>query len=976
MGKRAMAGIAVVASGALVAGVAGVPVTAQAATGPGSPERSGSFAAPDAQAAAKPTDRRNTIRRAGQAPHWIQAPYLSKAGGKRLVVRAKLYVEPLHDAASRKRYGNAVRKDVVHFRVMVAEKGESSPKHPHPINLLPADALVANIDKSVKVSKRGVIVLQQELGKKASRQLAKATYKQRRARVAVSASHWKDTFHRSPTWALKQVTAGDLVKHKSSAKSQKSRIGTAKATRRAIMGKKGTGQSGNVRAAWAGASPTYNHVYVENSTPFTQELNWNPAIQCMWTGGAPNDSSDALTETVLSGSTVMFQYYGTSSSSDWPGLNGATKDMNAPGTGVSWTQDLVGAATDAGQSVLDSMTEKETYSEEGAAAAVGGAALKFLVALIKGMPGSTCNDVANYPELFGLSTTVTDTGSGAQTSVAQWGKTWLGQQVGNAGSTTAPDAVFTAEYLKPMLGAQTNFTYYWNGGQPAPMVSNNASSGTFTGGGGSVQDGLMQVVAPNPGQPTSWSDNPSFGPDCQQADLFQLQAPGTKPDGWQACNYTPAGSGSTREGMTINLVYLTNPNFKAGLHSVGGSPHMTVGEDANGDYSLSCDLSKLDASLALPFAKNGATNITSTTLATQNTNSSGTKPQDANWLVNFFGVTADGQYVYSYDQTINGIETKAVSANAQQQEVSIAAAAASGSQVKAVGTVTQADMAKMKTADGKSAVPTTFGCNATPTITLNGMQINAPDGSGLANAWGNDWPMPTTGGQGWPANFWGSNYTYQTNWSWQSPVQQLNMTFQGFPVSSLSNAAEGTVPNPPLAVTADPGDTEVTVSWGAPSNPGSAPIVGYTATAAPGGQQCTSLAPDTDCSIGGLTNGTPYTFTVVAWSQAGSSAPSLPSAKVTPGTTPGAPTGVTATAATKSAVVKWTAPASSGSTPLLGYTVTAAPGGHTCSALAPNLQCRVAGLRAGTSYTFTVAAKNSYGFGDPSSPSGAVVPTE
>lgn len=968
MNTTVTTGLTAVASATLIATTLGVPAVANAVPGA---QPSSTSAEVEAQAAPTPTAKRNTITRAGQAPHWIQAPYLGKAGKKRMAVSAKLYVEPLHDAASRKKLGKKLRQDVVHFQVSVAKKGVSTPKQPRPVNLLPQSALAASTDRAVKVTDRGVVTIQQRLGRKASRLLRGASFRQQRVMVAVSASHWKDTFRRSPAWALKQVTAGDLVKGRASKRSQKHRLHTALATHRAIVGKKSRSQSGDVRAAWQGDSPTYNHVYVENSTPFLQELNWNPNIQCMWTGGALNDASDAVNEDVPSGGTVMFHYQGWSSDSRWPGLNGATGGMNAPGTSVSWTSDLVGAATEAGQSLLESATKKETYSEEGAVAAVGEAAVKFLVGLIKGMPGSTCNDVADYPELFGLSTTVKNVTSQG-TGVSQWNRTWLNQSVGNVGSNATPNASFTADYLTPMVGAQTNFTYYWNGGQPAPMVSDNAASGTFTGGGGTVQGGLMQVVAPNPGQPGTWTG--IGGNKCQQDSLDASDPPG--PTGWQECSYAAeAGTGTQREGMTINLVYLTNPSFAAGLQSVGGSPKMTVSEDGNGNYSLSCDLSALDATLFLPFGKTGATAIGSASMATQPTNVAGDKPRDANWLVTFFGMDVDGNYVYSYDEVVNGIKTYAVSADAQQQEVSIAAAASAGSQTKATGLVTQADLAKMATASGVAATPTSFGCTATPTITLNGMQINAPDGSAVANAWGNNWPMPTTGGQGWPANFWGGNYTYQTDWSWQTPISQLNMTYQGLPVSSLANPDEGAPPYPPLSVTADPGDTEATVSWEPPASVGSAPITGYTATASPGGQTCSALAPDTSCAIPGLTNGTAYTFTVVAYSQAGSSAPSLPSGKVTPGESPGAPTGVTATAGTLSATVNWTRPESAGSSPLTGYTVTASPGGRTCSALAPATTCKVAQLKAGTPYTFTVAAENSYGFGDSSTPSAAVTPS-
>ena len=93
-------------------------------------------------------------------------------------------------------------------------------------------------------------------------------------------------------------------------------------------------------------------------------------------------------------------------------------------------------------------------------------------------------------------------------------------------------------------------------------------------------------------------------------------------------------------------------------------------------------------------------------------------------------------------------------------------------------------------------------------------------------------------------------------------------------------------PTPPTSVAAVAGDSRATVSWVAPSNPASA-VVGYRVTASPGGQTCTTSAvpptmPATACAVTGLTNGQPYTFTVVAVTTSGTSAPSDPSPAVTP----------------------------------------------------------------------------------------------
>lgn len=91
-----------------------------------------------------------------------------------------------------------------------------------------------------------------------------------------------------------------------------------------------------------------------------------------------------------------------------------------------------------------------------------------------------------------------------------------------------------------------------------------------------------------------------------------------------------------------------------------------------------------------------------------------------------------------------------------------------------------------------------------------------------------------------------------------------------------------------------------------------------------------------------------------------------------PATAPGAPRSVKATATTGAATVTWAAPLSTGGVPITQYTVTAAPGGRTCTATAPTRTCTVTGLTAGSTYRFTVKAKNSVGTGPASAASAAV----
>jgi Fibronectin type III domain len=93
-----------------------------------------------------------------------------------------------------------------------------------------------------------------------------------------------------------------------------------------------------------------------------------------------------------------------------------------------------------------------------------------------------------------------------------------------------------------------------------------------------------------------------------------------------------------------------------------------------------------------------------------------------------------------------------------------------------------------------------------------------------------------------------------------------------------------TVPGPPTDVTGVvAGSGTVTVSWGAPTSTGGTSITGYTVTVYPlpatGPQGYASL--DFTYTFTNLTNGTPYTFTVIATNTQGNSAPSSSSA-VTP----------------------------------------------------------------------------------------------
>ncbi|MEQ1698601.1 MAG: S8 family serine peptidase [Ilumatobacteraceae bacterium] len=90
-------------------------------------------------------------------------------------------------------------------------------------------------------------------------------------------------------------------------------------------------------------------------------------------------------------------------------------------------------------------------------------------------------------------------------------------------------------------------------------------------------------------------------------------------------------------------------------------------------------------------------------------------------------------------------------------------------------------------------------------------------------------------------------------------------------------------------------------------------------------------------------------------------------------TAPGAPTSVLGYPGNAQVEVVWFAPASDGNSPITGYTVTASPGGRTCST-GGVLSCTVTQLTNGTAYTFTVTATNLYGTSPPSAASSPRTP--
>lgn len=254
-----------------------------------------------------------------------------------------------------------------------------------------------------------------------------------------------------------------------------------------------------------------------------------------------------------------------------------------------------------------------------------------------------------------------------------------------------------------------------------------------------------------------------------------------------------------------------------------------------------------------------------------------------------------------------------------------------------------------------------------------------------------------------------TNYSYQASLNgttWASAVQ-MGVTSSPFTVTGLTNGttyyfriaatnAAGTgsytsattavtpvaVPAQVGTVTPTAGNTQVSLSWSAPSTNGSAITDYLIQRSDDGGNSWTtfsdSVSTTASATVTGLTNGTAYVFRVAAVNAIGTGAYSATSVSATPFTFASAPAAPTATPGNAQVVLSWTAPASNGAAISNYMYQTSSNGGSTwgaaVSAGSNGTTVTVTGLTNGTSYVFRVAAVNAAGTGSYSGASSAAVP--
>jgi hypothetical protein len=179
------------------------------------------------------------------------------------------------------------------------------------------------------------------------------------------------------------------------------------------------------------------------------------------------------------------------------------------------------------------------------------------------------------------------------------------------------------------------------------------------------------------------------------------------------------------------------------------------------------------------------------------------------------------------------------------------------------------------------------------------------------------------------------------------------------------------LPTPARNVTATLAKGTAVISWDAPENSNGAPIDTYRASGAPGDAGCETQG-ELSCVIKGLSNGTVYSFTVIAFNRVGAAAPSAASPPARLAAVPTAVVQPRASLKGNGAFVQWTAPRSTGGIKITKYVVTTIPGGQLCTTR--KTSCTVSGLRLGSTYRFSIQPFNSKGAGIPATSNAITVP--
>ena len=192
--------------------------------------------------------------------------------------------------------------------------------------------------------------------------------------------------------------------------------------------------------------------------------------------------------------------------------------------------------------------------------------------------------------------------------------------------------------------------------------------------------------------------------------------------------------------------------------------------------------------------------------------------------------------------------------------------------------------------------------------------------------------------------------------------------------------ATGSAPGAPTGLTSVAADGVVYVSWRSPTHTGGVPLISYRVALDPGGATVTVSAPATTTTFSSVANGTTFTASVSALNSVGAG-PAATSNAVTPeappalATVPGAPLAATVSVSSGATVVTWEPPLSDGGSRVVGYAITANPGGLVHYAGAATQSSSFTGLATTSNFTFGVQTITAAGI-SPMTVTNSVRPVE
>ncbi len=214
-------------------------------------------------------------------------------------------------------------------------------------------------------------------------------------------------------------------------------------------------------------------------------------------------------------------------------------------------------------------------------------------------------------------------------------------------------------------------------------------------------------------------------------------------------------------------------------------------------------------------------------------------------------------------------------------------------------------------------------------------------------------------------------FTWDTGWSVWDTSGSMAPFDEGMETPVEVCDGSPTAPSAPQQLTATPGDRSVHLAWSPPKFDGGGPLTDYHIYYRSTGEWTPVNPSDrsttTNVTVTGLTNGTAYTFWVIALNNMGTGAPAE-IANITPGapaTVPTFPRELKAVPGNGAVSLSWQAPSSNGGAAIDDYAVLHRLPGQTWKmtfiGVPSTLSHKVTGLTNGTKYEFRVFAVNRIG---------------